>query len=195
MLFLAQLRESGDIKKAEEIEVLLMEYDKPTGSERKQEPMKTVKPAEQGMVEEAMATAAKVRGFCVCVCVCVCDFTSSLSVCLPLSVADLLLLACQLMEQGKEKEAQELLAVLEWVAASEEAPKAAAAPAPQASAGPPAAKTFTPAQALQIEEATALMHQVRRSRALLRLATLLTACRCRCERMACTTRPTISKQC
>ena len=74
---------------------------------------------------------------------------------------------CQLLEQGKEKEARELLAVLEWVAAGDEAAAPAAAPAPpappvQPASAAPSARTFTPAQALQIEEATALMHQVRR---------------------------------
>ena len=71
---------------------------------------------------------------------------------------------CQLLEQGKEKEARELLAVLEWVAAGDEATAPAAAPAPpaQPASAAPSARAFTPAQALQIEEATALMHQVSR---------------------------------
>lgn len=58
-----QLRESGHLKKAEEIEILLREYDQPEDSERKKEPMPVQNrdAADAGglVVEEAMATAAK----------------------------------------------------------------------------------------------------------------------------------------
>ena len=76
------------------------------------------------------------------------------------------------MAQGKEEEAKELLQVLEWVAAGNApvqqqvavvAPAVpAAAPAAPAAAPASSKKTFTPEQALQIEEATALAHQVMR---------------------------------
>lgn len=58
-----QLRESGNLKKAEEIEVLLREYDHPEDSEQKKEPMPVQNRDAAGagglVVEEAMATAAK----------------------------------------------------------------------------------------------------------------------------------------
>jgi hypothetical protein len=64
------------------------------------------------------------------------------------------------VEQGNEKEAQELLAVLEWVADGDDKTATAKDAKPAAPAAPAKhAKTFTPAQALQIEEATALVQQ------------------------------------
>jgi len=72
----------------------------------------------------------------------------------------------KLVAQGNEKEAAELLAVLEWVAAGEEGvPTKEVAPVQvtEKKQGPiyTVKKEFTPAQALQIEEATALAAQMR----------------------------------
>ena len=70
-----------------------------------------------------------------------------------------MIVACcvQLLEQGKEKEAAELLDVLEW-ASGADVPKQKPA-APKAAEAAPK-KNFSAKQVLQIEEATALVQEV-----------------------------------
>ena len=66
----------------------------------------------------------------------------------------------QLIQEGKEDEAAELLTILEWAATAESkesAPVAHVAPAKPCAT---VEKKFTPQQVLQIEEATALIQQV-----------------------------------